>query len=151
MRGMGRMKKVLLISWMLVIFIFSSKEAGQSNAQSYQVGEVVCTIVNPSFSTLPQQEKQETIESINYMVRKTAHFTEYTMLGLLLGLAFPNGSRYLLFEIGVAYAATDEFHQLFVSGRTPQVKDVAIDSMGVLFGLLLYCLIKQIKKQIKGS
>ena len=38
--------------------------------------------------------------------------------------------------IATAYAVTDEFHQLFVPGRSGQMTDVMIDSGGALVGLL---------------
>ena len=43
--------------------------------------------------------------------------------------------------MGSAYAATDEFHQLFVPGRSGQMTDVMIDSVGCLIGCLVTCLI----------
>ena len=42
--------------------------------------------------------------------------------------------------ISTAYAATDEFHQIFVPGRAGMVTDVMIDSSGALAGILLAAL-----------
>ena len=69
------------------------------------------------------------------VLRKVAHFGEYAVLGLLLVRAF--GREPLAAAAGVAYAATDELHQQFVPGRHAAFRDVAIDSAGVLAGLLL--------------
>ena len=69
------------------------------------------------------------------VLRKLAHFGEYAVLGLLLVRAF--GREPLAAAAGVAYAATDELHQQFVPGRHAAFRDVAIDSAGVLAGLLL--------------
>jgi VanZ family protein len=69
------------------------------------------------------------------VLRKLAHFGEYAVLGLLLVRAF--GREPLAGATGVAYAATDELHQHFVRGRHAAFRDVAIDSAGVLAGLLL--------------
>jgi VanZ family protein len=69
------------------------------------------------------------------ILRKLAHFGEYAVLGLLLVRAF--GREPLAAAAGVAYAATDELHQHFVRGRHSAFRDVAIDSAGVLAGLLL--------------
>src|SRR5260221_1092249 len=69
------------------------------------------------------------------ILRKLAHFGEYAVLGLLLVRAF--GREPLAAAAGVAYAATDELHQHFVRGRHAAFRDVAIDSAGVLAGLLL--------------
>jgi VanZ family protein len=69
------------------------------------------------------------------VLRKLAHFGEYSVLGLLLVRAF--GREPLAAAAGVAYAASDELHQHFVRGRHAAFRDIAIDSAGVLAGLLL--------------
>jgi VanZ family protein len=69
------------------------------------------------------------------ILRKCAHTTEYAVLGALLLRAL--GRPPAAFLAGVAYAVTDEFHQHFVSGRHASPVDVAIDSVGVLLGVLL--------------
>ena len=69
------------------------------------------------------------------VLRKCAHATEYAILALLLYRAL---SRELpAFLIGVAYAITDEVHQHFVQGRHASPVDVAIDSAGILLGIVL--------------
>jgi VanZ family protein len=68
------------------------------------------------------------------ILRKAAHVTEYAILGLLLLRAVGRELPALL--LGVAYAATDEIHQHFVSGRHSSPIDVAIDSAGILIGIL---------------
>ena len=69
------------------------------------------------------------------ILRKGAHVTEYAILGLLLLRAV--GRELPAFLLGVAYAITDEIHQHFVSGRHSSPIDVAIDSAGILIGVLL--------------
>ncbi len=69
------------------------------------------------------------------ILRKGAHVTEYAILGLLLVRAL--GRELPAFLIGVAYAITDELHQHFVGGRHSSPIDVAIDSTGVLIGVLI--------------
>jgi VanZ family protein len=66
------------------------------------------------------------------VLRKLAHVTEYAVLGLLLARAVPLAPAFVL---GVIYAAGDEFHQRFVTGREGAPRDVAIDALGVLLGL----------------
>jgi VanZ family protein len=68
------------------------------------------------------------------ILRKGAHVTEYAILGLLLMRAI--GRELPAFLIGVAYAVTDEIHQHFVTGRHASPIDVAIDSAGILIGIL---------------
>ena len=46
---------------------------------------------------------------------------------------------------GTLYAASDEFHQLFVEGRTCAFRDVCIDSAGAAAGILIASIIKKKK------
>ena len=47
----------------------------------------------------------------------------------------------LTFVICVLYAITDEYHQTFVAGRSGELRDVVIDSLGALLGILIYYVI----------
>ena len=73
------------------------------------------------------------------MLRKIAHFTEFTALGLWL--AWLHGmlqkGKLQAFLWGVLAAAVDETIQRFVPDRGPSIKDVCIDSAGVLTGIIL--------------
>ena len=70
------------------------------------------------------------------ILRKGAHVTEYIVLAFLLARAFEREAPAL--ALGVLYAASDEFHQAFVRGRHASPVDVAIDTVGLLIGLLLW-------------
>lgn len=73
------------------------------------------------------------------LLRKIAHFTEFTALGLCLGWLFGMLRRGKVqpFLWGVAAACVDETIQCFVPDRGPGIKDVLIDSGGVLTGIIL--------------
>jgi VanZ family protein len=68
------------------------------------------------------------------ILRKAAHMTEFAILAVLLVRA--TGSTAWAFAIALAYAASDEVHQLFVRGRHGSPVDVAIDAVGIAVGLL---------------
>ena len=70
------------------------------------------------------------------VLRKCAHVTEYAVLGALLYRAL--GREAPALALGVAYAASDEFHQNFVRGRHPSPIDVGIDAVGIALGMLLW-------------
>jgi VanZ family protein len=70
------------------------------------------------------------------ILRKGAHMSEYAVLALLLLRAL--GREVPAFLVGLAYAATDEVHQLFVRGRHGSPFDVAIDAVGLALGLLVF-------------
>ena len=69
------------------------------------------------------------------LLRKSAHLTEYAILGALLFRALGQAAPAL--ALGVAYAVTDELHQHFVPGRHASPLDVALDGVGVALGLVI--------------
>ena len=69
------------------------------------------------------------------VLRKLAHACEFALLGALLLRALHTALP--AFGVGVAYAASDELHQHFVTGRHASPLDVAIDTAGILAGIAL--------------
>jgi VanZ family protein len=81
---------------------------------------------------------------------KALHATEYTGFALLLCRALRGeGLRWwrsiaLAVIVASVYAATDEFHQLFVIGRTADVEDWLADVVGGAAGSSLYRLVSEV-------
>ena len=80
------------------------------------------------------------------LLRKGAHVTEYAVLTALwwralrgLGLRFPVAAA---MAISLGYAATDEFHQTFVDGRTGTPVDVLIDSAGIAIAAMAIAVLR---------
>lgn len=79
----------------------------------------------------------------HFLVRKTAHFTEYAVLGIVAMQAFrphrsPSAVPVLVTALAlVLIPSIDETIQLFVGGRAGQVTDVLIDCSGALTDVLL--------------
>jgi VanZ family protein len=69
-------------------------------------------------------------------LRKCAHMTEYAVLAVLLVRAVDREGPAL--ALGILYAASDELHQAFVRGRHASPIDIAIDTVGLLIGLLVW-------------
>ena len=75
---------------------------------------------------------------------KLLHVSEYLVLAVLLARALNNGIRrpvgaprlLLTWSLCVAYAVTDEIHQMFVPGRSPDARDAVADACGAALGLL---------------
>lgn len=86
-----------------------------------------------SRSTLPVQPR------IPYF-DKVAHFSAYAILGALLAFAADRARLSLVAAValGLLYGASDEVHQAFVPGRSPDVLDWAADAAGVLAACFLY-------------
>lgn len=75
------------------------------------------------------------------ILRKAAHISEFAVLGALLYRALEREASAL--AAGIAYAATDELHQHFVSGRIGSVVDVAFDALGVAAGMLAWLWVRE--------
>ena len=78
-------------------------------------------------------------ENGGFLLRKLAHFTEFTALGMCLCWLFGmlGKGRLLPLFCGAAAACVDETIQIFVPGRVSSLRDVCIDSCGVLLGVIL--------------
>lgn len=109
----------LLLLTFLVIFNFSAQNGEESGSLSNKVTTV---FVNhfPYTKNLSIETKQKLIEHIEPIVRKLAHFSIYTVVGMCimaflctfqLKLRIKLGTSLL---IGLIYAISDEFHQSFV-------------------------------------
>lgn len=128
---------------MYLIFSFSSQDGTVSGNLSYKVSEIIVESANEAFELhWSDAEIAHYIERIHHPVRKLAHMTEYFLLAV--SVSFPlyvYGVRGLWLPIlaggfCVGFAALDEYHQSFVAGRGPSKRDVAIDSIGILAGVL---------------
>ncbi len=129
---------------MYMIFSFSSQDGATSGNLSYKVSEIIVESANEAFELQwSGSEIRHYIERIHHPVRKLAHMTEYFLLAV--SVSFPlyvYGVRGLWLPllaggICIGFAALDEYHQSFVAGRGPSKKDVGIDSIGILAGVLM--------------
>ncbi len=125
---------------MAVIFYFSSRPGPDSDVDSMTIGRLIGEMVMPGFDDMDMQAQLEFVIGINKAVRKTAHFTEYAILAMLLTGAFDadDKKKRKIFAqaviVAALYAAGDEFHQTFVPGRSGKIGDVLIDSAGAICG-----------------
>ncbi len=98
-----------------------------------------------------EDNKYSRNEKFNLFLRKNAHAFEYLILAMLLGNAFysfrikPEDAIIYILFICLFYAVTDEYHQLFVKGRTSSIQDVLIDFTGGVFGMVLYYKFRKMK------
>ena len=128
---------VLVVGQLLFIFSNSHKNAAESTEQSsFFVRLYIECIEGKSCDEV----SNEHIDTVTHYVRKTAHFTEYAVLGILTALyARIRTSRYVRAAVlsaafGLATASLDEFSQSFSEGRANQLSDVLLDTAGGLFG-----------------
>lgn len=129
--------------WMAVIFCFSNQKAVRSSEVSQTFTYRIAEGINGLFSLgWDERGTAKAAEKLELPVRKGAHMTEFAILAwIFLGNCMQYSGlkkrKYLWAGAGALfYAAADEFHQLFIEGRSGEIKDVAIDGTGALLGLL---------------
>jgi VanZ family protein len=94
---------------------------------------------------------ETTVRTLQFLLRKAGHFSEYAILALLAARAFQTSSFelwrrrwfWIALLLVVAYSLSDEFHQSFVPSRTASIYDCMIDSFGGLTALVLTARRKQ--------
>lgn len=147
---------VLAIIWMGVIFMFSAQVSDESKSSSNKVtSAVVNTVISIKKENISEEKRQKIIEDKTFIVRKTAHFTEYFILGLILILYLQTKekltTKYIILAIifCVLYATSDEIHQLFVDGRSCKIMDILIDTCGSSLAILGFTSIYKITTNLK--
>ncbi len=125
----------MTLAWAAVIYNLSTQGYGSSFTGRLLMKTLALFHLTISHSTLG---------ALNLLLRKSAHVTEYAILGFLLYRTFLNSidfewhPRAAIWSVAVAalYALTDEFHQLFELGRKASLMDCGIDTAGALLGML---------------
>ena len=128
-----------VVLWMILIFGGSTNLGAPKNTSR---------IIVPFLHWMVPDISDQAIDRVQFAVRKTGHMIEYAILSLLLWRARRNiinapaqGWRWnearFAILISATYAATDEFHQFFVSTRQASVWDVLIDAGGATIGMIL--------------
>ena len=132
--------KYWLPSLMWMVVIFSASADRHSAERSF-------SLVGPLLRWLFPQMPQPEVDDIHHVLRKCAHLTEYAILALLLRRTLAStvaagnsawSGKLIATVIAMVflYAASDEFHQSFVPGRTSLFSDVLVDTAGGTVGLL---------------
>jgi vanZ family protein len=147
---------LLLLTTFATIFKFSSQIAEESDDISNGVLRKIIDVF-PYTKGLSEEIKIKMVEHGNPIIRKLAHFSIYALVGVWI-MAFMSTFDIRLYKkwiismlVGVLYAASDEFHQSFVPGRSPSIVDVGIDSLGVLTGILAVLIIISIYRALKSD
>lgn len=136
---------VAVLAIMTAIFCLSAQTREESTETSGYIVDVFINLFYPDFYDMSAIEQENALSEITNTIRKLAHFAEYTVLGFFLTLHIRELKNKLKLRIniawaaliGIMYAISDEIHQYFVPGRGPGVKDVLIDSCGVIVGFAL--------------
>ena len=132
-------KLTLLIGWMLLIFLFSNDTGEVSTKKSD--GLIIGTIEFLLERDLTDAEKIKYVDWFVTPVRKGAHLLVYFVLGYLMIYTLKEfrlvDKRTYIYAVILCmlYAVSDEVHQYFVPGRSAEVIDVVIDTVGSSLGV----------------
>ena len=156
MRVQKQTKRVLYwgitLVLMILIFSFSAKNGTSSAGMSIGYAKELARIL--SFLGFFQIHSNADLMTF---VRKTAHFTEYAVLGFFTYKAVScdvlDRKKAVLTAqlISTGYASTDEIHQMFVPGREGKVFDVMIDSCGAFCGIMVSLITQKLIEKKKGN
>lgn len=145
-------KLILIVFWMGLIFSFSNDSGKVSTGKSD--GFIIRVVETIMGRELNDSEKEKWIDYLVVPVRKGAHLFVYLILGLLV-ISFLKeflviNYKVLLLAIFISflYACSDEIHQMLVPGRSGQIKDVLLDTIGSSVGCYFYYLIYKYKLKI---
>ncbi len=150
------------ILWMYIIFDLSNDTSIDSSTLSTKVLE----FINSTIETFTEKNIMLSISAdswqyLELILRKLAHMFIYFVLSItVMSLLFTFKikiikSIFITITFNFIYACSDEFHQAFVPGRGPSITDVFIDTcgtiLGILFALIIYCIIHTIYYKIQKS
>jgi len=145
--------KIFLKYWLLVLIWLGFMFIGSTDALS---APHTSRFLVPFLRWLDPNISVTTLESIQFIIRKLSHLTEYTILAALLWRAL-RGRTNLRLKMSIlfsgawfacaVFAASDEFHQSFVPSREASPIDVLIDIGGAFFGLVICSMIAQRKSR----
>ena len=147
----------IVMLFIFIVLVFSAFSMSQvnapaSNAMSRDVASIIQKFTASHFIINPKDVFWR--ETLNDILRKMAHVFEYLLMGLFLNLLISFWTDRLSISAPVSLlvcfvlACADEWSQLLTPGRGPAFRDVLIDSIGVLSGIvvssMIYALIRYI-------
>lgn len=139
---------IFVLLWMILVFMLSNEVAIDSSSTSVNFIRLILKIFNCNVT-------ENVLELLQPVIRKMAHFVLYTLGGILVyNMCLQLGvkkTKKKSFCIGMFYAITDEIHQLFVEGRSGEIRDVIIDSTGVVLGIIILSFIIYIVEEMKSG
>ncbi len=145
---------VTTLAIMYIIFSFSAQDATTSSQSSSSLIAFFISLLPDGFFN---SDKEVLIQNASHLVRKMAHFTIYTALGisvfsmfkLLIEKIKPIHTIIISTLFCLMYAISDEIHQMFVPGRSCQISDIILDTSGALTGVIVTFLIIKILRRRK--
>lgn len=135
---------ILAILWTIVIFAFSLQSADESLITSNILLDFLANL-------FPILKDSQYLDIVILILRKTAHFTEYFILGYFYTKASEETNQDKILVVGYLIPIIDESIQLFSPGRSGQAVDMVIDMAGYLTGLIVFKSFKRLVKIFKKN
>ena len=152
---------ILTVGWIILLFYLSNENGMTSTARSGSVVKFIESVFGEGTVT-------------DLVVRKVAHVAEYSILTVLsfcavrftnkisviksyaespVKLVKSDNEMYIAISMWLSLltAVVDEYHQLFVDGRDGSMKDVVIDSIGIVLVLIIIRIVFTIHLRFIGS
>lgn len=129
---------IACLSWMGMIFYFSSQPSGVSLQESGSILVQMNKIEKDDVDNISDSK----VLKLQHNIRKSAHFILYSGLGFLaaLSIALITYKSLITYSvawlIAVLYSISDEVHQYFVPGRGPTFSDIKLDTVSALAGVV---------------
>lgn len=126
----------IVLVWGAIIFYLSHEPATSSRELSTGMTDTMVTFIERA---VPASEIDTGV--FHHLLRKSAHFFAYSILGIFVFLALRlSGARgyrlvFIALFLCIVFAISDEVHQLFVPGRSGEIRDVLIDGTGSFVGI----------------
>lgn len=137
---------IFIFLWMILIFYFSNQNSSISGKTST---DFLCKIVEVvKGRKLAANERIRIRRKYSFYIRKLAHFFLYFVLGamvyvlLCIFMRDPIKPVILAIFICFIYACTDEFHQLFIPGRSSKIFDIMVDTCGAMLSVSIILLFR---------
>lgn len=144
---------ILLILTFIAIFNFSNQDGKASSGLSRKVARKIVDVF-PYTKNLSEKTKNKIVEKTQPIIRKGAHLSIYTLVGIFIMSFISTYKIHLKYKflisilVGLVYASSDEIHQSFIPGRTASIIDVGIDTVGVFLGIILVLIIISVYKAL---
>jgi VanZ family protein len=154
-----------VLLWMALIFIFSSQPYESQDLKPWLKSVLSFQQIEHYFSDVELKYGGHLISIealgltgfVEFFVRKSAHVTEYAVLGILifqsLRILLPRvwGLSLISVSLSYLYAVTDEYHQSFIFDRTPLFADVLLDTGGAILGIIVFILLSKLVSFLYGK
>lgn len=145
MRNLLRRKAIIMgilcITWLTVIFYNGTRQGEVSQRSSKEIVRIIRMFVDVSPITIEKASIK--FSTVNFYVRKNAHFFQYLILSILICAVvkqlklYKSSKIFLVLFLLLLFPVADEFIQKYIPGRSSNIFDIIIDFSGGVLGMLV--------------